>query len=209
MFLTHVLEIFSVDQMIQGVFFNTDTKSWIVDENNLLYKRIFYTFPKLIIVAYSVAALFYISYQYFTQKNMPRTFIFVGSIILVPLILSSLKEVTFMYCPSQLDLYGGEKSFRALFDFSTHIPWTERGKCYPAGHASGGFALMSFYFVFQKKSLRIFGLFLGLILGWVMALYQMLKGAHFLSHSVTSMLLSWAIILYINYMYEKYLSATQ
>lgn len=207
--LTHILEVFSVDPTIQGIFFNPQTKSWFVDSGNLFYKRIFYSSPKIIIIMCGIPTLFYVIYKKFTQQDTPKSFIFVASIIAVPLILSSLKEITFVYCPSQLTFYGGEKSFRALFDFSEDIKWIGRGKCFPGGHASGGFALMSLYFVFQKRFLKIFGLALGLTLGWIMASYQVMKGAHFFSHSIASMLFSWSIILYIKYIYERYLSSPE
>jgi membrane-associated PAP2 superfamily phosphatase len=35
-------------------------------------------------------------------------------------------------------------------------------------------------------------------MGWIMGLYQMLKGAHYLSHTVTTMLLAWIIICLIH-----------
>ena len=35
----------------------------------------------------------------------------------------------------------------------------------------------------------------GLILGWWMGGYQMLKGAHYLSHTVTTMLVAWLVII--------------
>ena len=55
---------------------------------------------------------------------------------------------------------------------------------------------MILFFVFETKSRRIAGLALGLILGWVLGLYQIAKGAHFLSHNVVTMLVCFLIVLF-------------
>ncbi|MBF0126131.1 MAG: phosphatase PAP2 family protein [Magnetococcales bacterium] len=78
-------------------------------------------------------------------------------------------------------------------DFKPERP----GKCFPAGHPSGGFAFMMLFFVFQSRRAKILGLLLGLTLGWVLGIYQMLKGAHFFSHVLVSMVVAWIIIVFI------------
>jgi membrane-associated PAP2 superfamily phosphatase len=42
---------------------------------------------------------------------------------------------------------------------------------------------------------RLTAITFGLILGWWMGGYQMLKGAHYLSHTVTTMLVTWLVII--------------
>jgi len=71
------------------------------------------------------------------------------------------------------------------------------GHCFPGGHASSGFALITGYFVYHKKfpKYAYFSLIIGLILGFIMGWTQMMRGAHFLSHNLWTL---W-IILFINY----------
>jgi membrane-associated PAP2 superfamily phosphatase len=69
--------------------------------------------------------------------------------------------------------------------------------CWPAGHASGGFALLSLFFLFKSRRNKIFALIFGLSVGWMMGLYKMLIGDHFLSHTIITMILAWLIILVI------------
>ncbi|MDM1756138.1 phosphatase PAP2 family protein [Acinetobacter sp. 256-1] len=60
------------------------------------------------------------------------------------------------------------------------------GHCFPGGHASTGFALMTGFFVYRlssKKCAYLF-LFFGLTLGFIMGWGQMMRGAHFLSHNL-------------------------
>jgi len=99
-----------------------------------------------------------------------------------------------MPCPKNSIRYGGVFPKTKLWQ---HYPKTinKTVKCFPAGHASGGFALMSLYFLFRKKRFKIYGLILGILLGWSMGIYKMLIGDHYLSHTIVSMILAWIIIL--------------
>lgn len=40
-------------------------------------------------------------------------------------------------------------------------------------------------------------------LGWTMGLYQMLKGAHFFSHTLATMILAWILCQATYYVIEK------
>ena len=77
--------------------------------------------------------------------------------------------------------------------FGTH-PEAVRppGHCFPAGHASGGFALLALGWLSDRRAWRIAGTGTGLAAGSVMAAYQMAKGAHFLSHSLATLALGAA-----------------
>ena len=111
----------------------------------------------------------------------------------------------YMFCVSMLStLFIG-----ALKSQSTHAcPWnmtkatdtgflwnftTTQGHCFPGGHASTGFALLTGFFVFRLVQPRRawFYLFAGLILGFMMGWGQMMRGAHFLSHNLWT---AWIIL---------------
>jgi membrane-associated PAP2 superfamily phosphatase len=65
------------------------------------------------------------------------------------------------------------------------------GKCWPGGHASGGFALFALMGLFSTRRGQWIGLVAGLSLGRWMGAYQTLKGAHYLSHSLVTLMLAW------------------
>jgi membrane-associated PAP2 superfamily phosphatase len=52
---------------------------------------------------------------------------------------------------------------------------------------------MALYFVMPEPT-RWMGLAFGLAAGWIVGLYQMLKGVHYLSHTIVTMFLVWMII---------------
>ena len=80
-----------------------------------------------------------------------------------------------------------------------------QGHCFPAGHASTGFALLSVYFVFRKRAPAVAYAFLiaSLISGSIMAWGQMMRGAHFLSHSLWTLWIIYALNSTLTFMYYK------
>ena len=109
--------------------------------------------------------------------------------------ISILKSYSMHGCPHSLVAYGGDLPYLQLFDALPN--GVAMGKCFPGGHASGGFALMAFYFAFsdvQPKFARMM-LVVSLCLGFVMGWTQMMRGEHFLSHNLWSAWLVWATCL--------------
>lgn len=68
-----------------------------------------------------------------------------------------------------------------IWDFSATA-----GHCFPGGHASTGFALVTGYFVYRlsHQGRAWFYLFAGMVIGFAMGWAQMMRGAHFLSHNL-------------------------
>ncbi len=125
------------------------------------------------------------------QKNF--IWAFVGMVIATS-VVSFLKSISMHGCPNDLTLYGGDLPLFALFE---QLPaGVAAGHCFPGGHASGGFALMAFYFAFKKqkpKFARIM-LALALLFGFSMSWSQMMRGEHFLSHNLWTAWLVWAVL---------------
>lgn len=105
-----------------------------------------------------------------------------------PLLVSALKAVTGIYCPRQLEIFGGHAPYGHLLSPAFGA---SGGRCFPGGHASGGFALTMLFFCLPGRGARGAALVVTLGIGWTMGLYQMMRGEHFLSHTVMSMLLAW------------------
>jgi membrane-associated PAP2 superfamily phosphatase len=111
------------------------------------------------------------------------------------LLVSFFKSWSNMDCPWDLVRYGGERPYVGFF--SLRPVGLERGRCFPAGHASGGYAWFALYFFFAtvRPRWRGFGLAFGAGLGLVFGVSQQLRGAHFLSHDVCTAAICWFVAL--------------
>ena len=119
--------------------------------------------------------------------------------VMIPALIAGAKYVTNVYCPYQLNIYNGLYPFvRILESYPADFIQPKPGRCFPAGHATAGFAFMALFFCFDTPWKRWLGLAVGLAVGWTAALYQMYRGQHFLSHSVFSMIAAFMVILLIN-----------
>ena len=117
------------------------------------------------------------------------------SIALCATVVSGLKFATNMDCPRDLAGFGGDRPYMRLFqDRPDALP---RAACFPGSHASTGFSLMAFYFLLLDTRPRLARRLLAaaLALGAVFSFGQQARGAHFLSHDLTSAALDWFLLL--------------
>lgn len=122
------------------------------------------------------------------------------------LAVGAVKAGSNMDCPWDLYRYGGDRPYFGLF--ATRPPGLPRGACFPAGHASGGYAWMSLYFFFLavRPRWRWAGLAAGIGMGLVFGVAQQLRGAHFFSHDVWTAAICWltALALYMLLLYRTH-----
>src|SRR3569833_1864889 len=95
-------------------------------------------------------------------------------------------------------MYGGHDAWFPLFDHVSAA--VELGRCWPGGHASGGFAIIAGYFALHTQQPRWAHhiLVLSLALGAIMGDVQMVRGAHFLSHNLWTLWFVWATCFVID-----------
>jgi membrane-associated PAP2 superfamily phosphatase len=109
-------------------------------------------------------------------------------------LVSWLKHQMPHACPWDITRYGGSLPWFPAF--AAHSPYMA-GHCFPAGHASSGLWLSALCLCYlpqhPRKALAVAlaGLAVGLALGWC----QQMRGAHFLSHTLTSAWLMCALLL--------------
>lgn len=121
--------------------------------------------------------------------------ILLASVLLSTVVVALIKRYVPMFCPWSLQRYGGTAPFIGLFD-----AWpagVRRNACFPAAHASTGFAWIALYFFFLqvRPRWRWWGLAFGMSMGALFALAQELRGAHFLSHDLTTIMVCWGVSL--------------
>lgn len=125
-------------------------------------------------------------------------------ILLLSLLLSFaavavLKRLLPMECPWDLQQFGGSSAFWGLF--ATRPDSVPATQCFPAGHASIGFAWLALYYywyeVTPQKAWQ--GLLIGASAGLLLGFVQQLRGAHFISHDIATAAICWLIatVLYL------------
>lgn len=194
-------DVSGVDIWVQDYFYNFNSHHWMVDRNNQVLKFIFYSGIKKLFVLFVLSVL--VALIFFRNNKTIRRYqrgllVVCLSAITVPLFVGALKSVTNVPCPKYISHYGGSyPHVTVLGTYPDNFKQRETMACYPAGHASGGFSLLSLVFLFKRRKRKIIALESVLMLGWTIGLYKMLIGDHFLSHTVVSMVLAWLLILVI------------
>ena len=202
-----IFQITNFDIVVQDHFFDFKTQQWIIDRHDRVLDFIFYSGIKKLLILVAVTIL--IALIFFRKKAIVNTYkkgllIVLLSAIFIPSVVGGLKNVTNTPCPKNINHYGGSYPDLKVFDsYPSDFKQECSIRCWPAGHASGGFALLSLFFLFKQSSNRKKAILFALVIGWSMGIYKMLIGDHFLSHTLITMLLAWTIILTIVYIIEK------
>lgn len=195
-----LFEFTNVDLALQDHFYDFAQQRWIVDGNEPVGRAVFYNIPKLGVIVTGVGLLVLAlgpgRWRERLRLDRRGLWVAVATIATVPALAGLGKNFTNVFCPSEVRRYGGSVPYVKLCEpYPGDDRPTQKGHCFPAGHASGGFALLALAWLRPSRRMRGVALALGLGLGWYMGTYQMLKGAHYLSHTVTTMLLAWIVAL--------------
>lgn len=196
-----LFEYTDLNLWVQDAIYALGGGHWPVDRNEPVARFLFYDGVKKLYTAFVLSLLVLLLgfYKVAWVKRYRRGLVIVClAVILVPLTVDTIKMESNVPCPSSLQHYGGTFPHVTLLR-----PWpagtrpADTQRCYPAGHASGGFALMSLFFLFKRRRNRRIALVAAITTGWVIGIYKMLIGDHFLGHTMISMLLAWLLILIV------------
>lgn len=107
------------------------------------------------------------------------------------LVVSGIKTWSNTSCPWDLQQFGG------VANYISHWAWgvkdSGNGGCFPAGHASAGFAFIGGFFAFRHKLPKsAWRWFAGaMVVGLVLGIAQQIRGAHYMSHTFWTAWLCW------------------
>jgi membrane-associated PAP2 superfamily phosphatase len=109
-------------------------------------------------------------------------------------LIPMLKRASSTSCPWSLIQFGGELA-RYVPHWVLGLRDGGPGGCFPSGHASTAFALLPGWFALRDKlprTGRIY-LFIVVVCGAGLAWVQMMRGAHYLSHSLWTAWICWTV----------------
>lgn len=197
-----LFETSSLDERVQDHFYNFASGEWLVDGREPIGRALFYTGPKMVVIFLGVC-LFALTigpsrWRAACSPSLSRRQLSVAllTIASVPALVGILKGSTNVFCPSESRRYGGNVPYVRVFErYPANDRPARRGRCFPAGHASGGFALIGLAALVRCARKRLLCVSAGMAAGWLMGTYQMAKGAHYLSHTVVTMFIAYILFL--------------
>lgn len=188
----------SMDTAIaRTLFFDGQTQQWIGSDSWIANDVIHVGGRWIVRACVLVAAIGWSTTFIDTDKRhwrRPAAFLVV-SMVLGIAVVGALKAVSGVDCPWDLQSYGGIKPYLELF---AHRPRGQpAGHCFPAAHASSGYALTAMYFVARefRPRWRRRTLLAGVLAGVIFGIAQQSRGAHFLSHDLWSAFIVWLVIV--------------
>ena len=200
-----LFELSGIDLWLQDHFYNFGTRAWMVDADAALPRLLFYSGPKILIWVLAAGLLTLAVAPPRWRDRLPLRgatrrdlWVTIAAMAAGPLLIATGKATTNVFTPREIRHYGGFAPYvKVCESYPANDRPAKRGRGFPAGHASGGFALMALAGLAGTRGKRRLCVAAGLAIGWMMGSYQMLKGAHYLSHTVVSMLLCWIVFLLI------------
>ncbi len=198
MFIAAAFELGKVDIWIADRIYAWEGSTWAL-KNAWITNTIIHQLGKKLslLVAVIILTALILSYmsQYFRQHRRELVYLLLaagGSSALI----SGLKSISHVSCAWDFFRYGGALEYTSVY---TQIRNLSGGNCFPAGHASGGYAWLAFYFLglYKQSNWRWIGLGAALIVGLIFGFSQQLRGAHFITHDLWTLAICWFFSLFI------------
>ena len=164
-------------------------------ESNWLWRDVLHDDIRLWPWAFELALLLAIFWPFGSLKYLPtiRRAQLALTTFAALLVVSLIKLYSRSSCPWDLQQFGG------IASYVSHWAWGVRdggtGRCFPAGHASAGFAFIGGFFAFRhglpKTAWRWFAG--AMLVGALLGLAQQIRGAHYMSHTLWTAWLCWTV----------------
>lgn len=115
------------------------------------------------------------------------------SVLSALLAVTLIKGLSQTSCPWDLQAFGGAAPYVSHWNL-----WVRDGgggHCFPAGHASTGFAFMAAYFGLRQNNApgAMKWLLVAMCIGFILGISQQMRGAHFMSHTLWTAWLCWTV----------------
>jgi len=193
-----MLENTDIDRTVSRWFFDVATQSFPL-RNDFFFDMVLHHWVKYAVILTTCIAAAMLLFTWIVPELRPRRTLLLFIVLamtLAPLTVTTLKQVTDRPCPWDLADFGGDEPYTHLTE--GRVQPHPRGMCFPAGHASTGYALMAFYFAALRErrfDLARAALITGVLAGLLLGLGRIAQGAHFVSHVLWAGLVCWLVML--------------
>lgn len=183
------------DIFIASKIFNYGNQSWVFKNTWWAKSLLHDTAKHLITLALLILLGTGIYQKVVNKKDESALFLGIAVMLFTSAIISLIKSISPFACPWDSLGFGGEIPHINIYDYF-NLDDVTYGHCFPGGHASAGYGILSFYFAYRNKraTLSKVSLAIALTLGATFDIKQQLRGAHFFSHGLWTLI----IILFIN-----------
>lgn len=188
-----------LDHYVSDFFFKKGEWVWPKKDETLTFWL--HDFIKNVFVFTGVACLALSIASKYIDKLKPYRYmalLVTLSLIITPSIISGMKAQTHIFCPSKLERYDGRfpDDYRKMNLGGIVL---NKARCFPAGHASPGFALFILGTGAATKRRRVAGYAAGTLAGSALSLIQIGRGEHFLTHCIASALIGLWVAFMLTY----------
>lgn len=183
-----------LDLLLADAWYQSPARAWPIRHAWWAETLIHYYF-KIALIAAALACLG-IAWKRRRKTDALRWRLVACSAIIIPNLVTLGKRTSAMHCPWNIARYGGNAPY---FDAFSAAPagLPGMGHCFPAGFVSVGGWLLAFalfYYPEHRQRSRAIGA-AALLVTFGMGFLQQMRGAHFLSHVLWTVWLSWAVVI--------------
>lgn len=190
------------DLALAGLFHDAAANAWLMPKEGGMAHALLYTGARRLLGiggGIAVVLLAIATWRQGWTERHSRAALAILVLALTPMAANALKQMTGVSCPAQELLLGGNRLGVTIWDRLYGLaPFDPHLRCWPAGHAAGGFGLFGLIlFAGGHGAAAALPRWLfyvpGMATGWIMGLYQMARGQHYLTHTLASMLIALVI----------------
>ena len=181
-----------VDVAISDALYNPQA-SWPVSHAHGLLRFFFYDGPVwllgLLAIGLAAGAVFPRLLKATGLSRREGLFV-LTCLVATPVLVGAMKDLSGVACAYDLARYGG-----TLSDELGRYPFMhpDAGRCWPAAHPSGAFALLCLGALPRPRHVRRNLWILALGAGLALGAYQVARGAHFVSHVIVTALVAQVV----------------
>ncbi|MDO6784427.1 phosphatase PAP2 family protein [Neptunomonas phycophila] len=183
------------DLTIAKTLYGWEGGQWAL-KDNWWFKEVFHTDARNLMSVFTLLVLITWLFSFMLKPlrvwRRPLTYLVI-SILVSVIVIAVGKQFSNVECPWGLSMFGGSQTYFPIF--SEHMFSPSTSECFPAGHASAGYAWFGLYFLLTKHAprWRWWGLLSVVALGLFFGGIQQLRGAHFLSHDLWTLGICWLV----------------